>query len=207
MCRWSAVGLLYAEGYFHQQLDADGWQRERNERIDPEALGVQPTGIEVHVDLAGVDVTVRVWRVDVGRIPLYLLDTNVPTNPPEAIAVTNRLYGGDEQHRLRQEIILGIGGVRALRALGIHPQVFHTNEGHAGFLGLERIREWIDRGLSFDEAIEAVRAGSVFTTHTPVPAGIDRFPLELFERYFDVVRRAVRRHVRPTLRTRPGRRG
>ncbi|HYN35320.1 MAG TPA: alpha-glucan family phosphorylase, partial [Ilumatobacteraceae bacterium] len=179
-----AVGLLYAEGYFHQELDGDGWQRERNERIDPEALGVQPTGIEVHVDLAGVDVTVRVWRVDVGRIPLYLLDTNVPTNPPEAIAVTDRLYGGDEQHRLRQEIILGIGGVRALRALGIEPQVFHTNEGHAGFLGLERIREWIDRGLSFPEAIEAVRAGSVFTTHTPVPAGIDQFPLELFERYF-----------------------
>ena len=179
-----AVGLLYAEGYFHQELDGDGWQRERNERIDPEALGIQPTGIEVHVDLAGVDVTVRVWRVDVGRIPLYLLDTNVPTNPPEAIAVTDRLYGGDEQHRLRQEIVLGIGGVRAMRALGIHPQVFHTNEGHAGFLGLERIREWIDRGLSFGEAIEAVRAGSVFTTHTPVPAGIDQFPLELFERYF-----------------------
>ncbi len=178
------VGLLYAEGYFHQELDGDGWQRERNERIDPDALGIQPTGVEVHVDLAGVDVTVRVWRVDAGRIPLYLLDTNVPTNPPEAIAVTDRLYGGDEQHRLRQEIILGIGGVRALRALDIHPQVFHTNEGHAGFLGLERIREWVDRGLSFAEAIEAVRAGSVFTTHTPVPAGIDQFPLELFEPYF-----------------------
>ncbi len=178
------VGLLYAEGYFHQELDADGWQHERNERIDPEALGVQPTGVEVHVDLAGVDVTVRVWRVDAGRIPLYLLDTNVAGNPPEAIAVTDRLYGGDEQHRLRQEIILGIGGVRALRALDIHPQVFHTNEGHAGFLGLERIREWIGNGLSFAEAIEAVRAGSLFTTHTPVPAGIDRFSLELFTTYF-----------------------
>jgi starch phosphorylase len=178
------VGLLYTEGYFHQELDADGWQHERNERIDPEALGVQPTGVEVHVDLAGVDVTVRVWRVDAGRIPLYLLDTNVAGNPPEAIAVTDRLYGGDEQHRLRQEIVLGIGGVRALRALDIHPQVFHTNEGHAGFLGLERIREWTDRGLSFSESIEAVRAGSLFTTHTPVPAGIDRFSLELFTTYF-----------------------
>ncbi len=178
------VGLLYAEGYFHQELDGDSWQRERNEPIVPDALGIQPTGIEVHVDLAGVDVTVRVWRVDVGSIALYLLDTNVPINPPEAIAVTNRLYGGDEQHRLRQEIILGIGGVRALRALDIHPQVFHTNEGHAGFLGLERIREWVDRGLTFHEAIEAVRAGSLFTTHTPVPAGIDQFPLDLFERYF-----------------------
>ena len=178
------VGLLYAEGYFHQELDSESWQRERNERIDPDGLGIQPTGIEVRVDLAGVDVAVRVWRVDVGRIPLYLLDTNVPGNPPEAVAVTDRLYGGDEQHRLRQEIVLGIGGVRALRALDIHPQVFHTNEGHAGFLGLERIREWVDNGLSFAEAIEAVRAGSVFTTHTPVPAGIDRFPRDLFERYF-----------------------
>ncbi|MGA7756765.1 MAG: alpha-glucan family phosphorylase [Ilumatobacteraceae bacterium] len=178
------VGLLYAEGYFHQELDADSWQRERNERIDPEGLGIQPTGVEVRVDLAGVDVAVRVWRVDVGRIPLYLLDTNVPGNPPEAVAVTDRLYGGDEQHRLRQEIVLGIGGVRALRALDIHPQVFHTNEGHAGFLGLERIREWVGHGLSFAEAIEAVRAGSVFTTHTPVPAGIDQFPRDLFESYF-----------------------
>lgn len=178
------VGLLYAEGYFHQELDPDGWQTERNERIDPDALGIRPTGVEIRVELAGVDVAVRVWRVDVGRIRLYLLDTNVPGNPPDAVAVTDRLYGGDEQHRLRQEIVLGIGGVRALRALDIHPQVFHTNEGHAGFLGLERVREWVDRGLSFDEAIEAVRAGSVFTTHTPVPAGIDRFPRELFEEYF-----------------------
>jgi starch phosphorylase len=178
------VGLLYAEGYFHQLLDHDGWQRERNERIDPDGLGLHPTGVEIVVDLADVAVTVRVWRADVGRIRLYLLDTNVPSNPPEAIAITDRLYGGDEQHRLRQEIILGIGGVRALRALDIHPQVFHTNEGHAGFLGLERVREWVDRGLSFSEAIEAVRAGSLFTTHTPVPAGIDRFPQDLFERYF-----------------------
>ncbi len=178
------VGLLYAEGYFHQRLNSDGWQEEHNEAIDPDGLGLQPTGVEVHVALDGVDVVVRVWRVDVGRIPLYLLDTNVPGNPPGAVAVTDRLYGGDEQHRLRQEIVLGIGGVRALRALGIEPQVFHTNEGHAGFLGLERIREWTQRGLQFGEAVEAVRAGSVFTTHTPVPAGIDQFPLELFERYF-----------------------
>jgi glycogen phosphorylase len=178
------VGLLYAEGYFHQLLDNDGWQQERNDRIDPDALGLHPTGVEVVVDLADVAVTVRVWRADVGRIHLYLLDTNVASNPPEAIAVTDRLYGGDEEHRLRQEIILGIGGVRALRALDVHPQVFHTNEGHAGFLGLERIREWVEQGLSFDEAIEAVRAGSLFTTHTPVPAGIDRFPRALMEKYF-----------------------
>ncbi len=178
------VGLLYAEGYFHQLLDNDGWQQERNDRLDPDALGLHPTGVEIVVDLADVPVTVRVWRADVGGIRLYLLDTNVASNPPEAIAVTDRLYGGDEEHRLRQEIILGIGGVRALRALDIHPQVFHTNEGHAGFLGLERIREWVDRGLGFGEAIEAVRAGSLFTTHTPVPAGIDRFPRSLMEKYF-----------------------
>lgn len=178
------VGLLYSEGYFHQQLDADGWQQERNERIDPDALGLQPTGVHVVVDLADVAVTVRVWRAQVGSVRLYLLDTNVPGNPPEAIAVTDRLYGGNEEHRLRQEIILGIGGVRALRALDVHPQVFHTNEGHAGFLGLERIREWVAGGLTFAEAIEAVRAGSLFTTHTPVPAGIDRFPRELISHYF-----------------------
>ncbi len=178
------VGLLYTEGYFHQYLDADGWQHERNDTMDPDALGLHPTGVELAIDLAGVEVTVRVWRADVGRIHLYLLDTNVPGNPPDGIAVTDRLYGGNEEHRLRQEIILGIGGVRALRALDIHPQVFHTNEGHAGFLGLERIREWVGKGLTFAEAREAVRAGSLFTTHTPVPAGIDRFPHELFARYF-----------------------
>jgi len=178
------VGLLYAEGYFRQRLNADGWQEERNETINPHALGIVKTDVVIEVDLAGVTALVQVWRVDVGRVPLYLLDTNVPGNPPDVVAVTNRLYGGDEQHRLRQEIILGIGGIRALRALDLHPQVFHMNEGHAGFLGLERVREWTDRGLTFMEAIEAVRAGGVFTTHTPVPAGIDRFPRDLFERYF-----------------------
>jgi glycogen phosphorylase len=179
------VGLLYSEGYFRQQFNPDGWQEERNDTIDPNALGLVNTGVVVHVDLAGVAAAVQVWRVDVGRIPLYLLDTNVAGNPPDIVAVTNRLYGGDEQHRLRQEIVLGIGGVRALRALDLHPQVFHMNEGHAGFLGLERVREWVDRGLTFAEAVEAVRAGGVFTTHTPVPAGIDRFPRELFQLYFE----------------------
>lgn len=178
------VGLLYAEGYFRQSLNSDGWQEERNDRIDPTSLGLTDTGVIVHVDLAGVTAAVRVWRVDVGRIELYMLDTNLAENPPDIVSITNRLYGGDEQHRLRQEIVLGIGGVRALRAVGLDPQVFHMNEGHAGFLGLERVREWVDRGLTFDEAIEAVRAGGVFTTHTPVPAGIDRFPRDLFQRYF-----------------------
>lgn len=179
------VGLLYAEGYFRQYFNADGWQEERNDQVDPYALGLVNTGVVVDVELGDVTARVQVWRVDVGRVPLYLLDTNVAGNPPEVVAVTNRLYGGDEQHRLRQEIVLGIGGVRALRALDLHPQVFHMNEGHAGFLGLERTREWVARGLSFPEAVEAVRAGGVFTTHTPVPAGIDRFPRDLFKQYFE----------------------
>jgi len=178
------VGLLYTEGYFHQQLDADGWQQELTLNMDPESLGLTDTGVQVGVDFAGDPVTARVWRADVGRIALYLLDTDVEGNSPDGIAVTDRLYGGDNHHRLRQEIMLGIGGVRALRALGIHPQVFHTNEGHAGFLGLERIREHVAAGVPFAAAVEAVRGGGVFTTHTPVPAGIDRFPRELMERYF-----------------------
>ena len=170
-----AIGLLYAEGYFRQSLDADGWQQERYPSLEPAAMALTNTGKQVTLDLAGDMVTVTIWRSDVGRIPLYLLD---------APGVTDRLYGGDVEHRLRQEMVLGIAGVKALRALGIEPQVFHTNEGHAGFLAFERICEYVSQGLSFDEAVEASRAGGVFTTHTPVPAGIDRFPRELMEKYF-----------------------
>jgi glycogen phosphorylase len=179
-----AIGLLYTEGYFHQVLDANGWQQERALNMDPQSLGLTDTGVRVTVDLAGDPVAVRVWRCDVGRVPLFFLDTEVEGNSPDGIAVTDRLYGGDSHHRLRQEIILGIGGVRALRALGIHPEVFHSNEGHAGFLNLERIREHVLAGLPFAAAMEAVRAGCVFTTHTPVPAGIDRFEPELIDKYF-----------------------
>jgi starch phosphorylase len=178
------VGLLYAEGYFRQRLNADGWQEERFPRLDPAGLAISDTGEQVIVELAGEPVRVKVWRVDVGRLPLYLLDTAVAGNSPEGRAVTDRLYGGDVEHRLRQEIVLGIGGVRALRALGHTPTVFHCNEGHAGFNALERIRELVGLGLSFAEAVEQVRAASVFTTHTPVPAGIDRFPPELMYKYF-----------------------
>ena len=133
--------------------------------------------------------TAQVWLAQVGRVPLLLLDSYVEANEPALHEVTDRLYGGGSEHRLRQELLLGIGGVRAVRAFceitgHPEPEVFHTNEGHAGFLGLERIREYQDDGLSFDEALERSRAGTVFTTHTPVPAGIDRFPRELIERYF-----------------------
>ncbi|MET0579084.1 MAG: alpha-glucan family phosphorylase, partial [Ilumatobacteraceae bacterium] len=178
------IGLLYTEGYFRQRLDAEGWQQESVADFTPHSLGLVDTGVELAVDLAGDDVRIHVWRADVGRIPLYLLDTDVDGNSPDGVAVTDRLYGGDEHHRLRQEIVLGIGGVRALRALGLQPDVFHTNEGHAGFLGLERVREHVAAGLSFEAAIEAVRGGGVFTTHTPVPAGIDRFPRSLLAEYF-----------------------
>ncbi len=170
-----AIGLLYAEGYFRQNLDADGWQQERYPLLDTAGMALTKTAHQVSIDLAGGIVDVAVWRADVGRIAMYLL---------EAPGVTDRLYGGDVEHRLRQEMVLGIAGVRALRALGLAPQVFHTNEGHAGFLAFERIRELVADGLTFNEAVEATRAGGVFTTHTPVPAGIDRFPRELIEKYF-----------------------
>ena len=178
------MGLLYAEGYFRQRLDPDGWQVERFPRLDPAGLPIRDTGLTVPLDLAGEPLRVRIWRVEVGRVPLYLLDTDVDGNSPGTRAVTDRLYGGDTEHRLRQEIVLGIGGVRALRALGLHPQVMHSNEGHAGFAALERIRELVGSGLAFGEAVEVVRAGGVFTTHTPVPAGIDRFPEEMISQYF-----------------------
>jgi glycogen phosphorylase len=179
-----AIGLLYAEGYFRQRLNGDGYQEERFPRLDPHGLALTPTGVQVSVEMGDDIARLNVWQVQVGRIHLYLLDAAVDTNTPEIAAITNRLYGGDIEHRIRQEIVLGIGGVRALRALGLHPQVFHTNEGHAGFLSLERIRELVESGLTFAEAIEVVRAGGVFTTHTPVPAGIDRFPHDLMEKYF-----------------------
>jgi starch phosphorylase len=178
------VGLLYTEGYFRQRLNADGWQEERYPRLEPAHLAATPTGAQITIDLAGDIVRVNIWQLLVGRTTLYLLDTLVEGNSAEAAAVTDRLYGGDIEHRIRQEIVLGIGGVRALRALGLGPQVFHTNEGHAGFLALERMRELVNGGLTCAEAVEAVRAGGVFTTHTPVPAGIDRFPRDLMEMYF-----------------------
>ena len=201
-----AVGLLYTEGYFRQRLDADGWQQESVADFTPLSLGFADTGVEVTVDLAGDPVRAHVWRADVGRIPLYLLDTDVDGNSPDGVAVTDRLYGGDEHHRLRQEIVLGIGGVRALRALGLQPDVFHMNEGHAGFLGLERIRELVAAGLSFDAAdrgrprrrrVHDAHAGA--GRHRPLPARADGGVLH-------VVRQGARRHVRRAVRARRARR-
>src|SRR5438270_7087306 len=180
------VGLMYRLGYFRQHLDSDGWQEERYPVLDPHAMALELVdGVRVSVDLAGTALEAQVWLAQVGRVKLYMLDADIEPNEPDVRAVTDRLYGGGPEHRIRQEILLGVGGVRALEAVGAETQVFHTNEGHAGFLGLERIRRLITvDGLSWEEAVEAVRAGTVFTTHTPVPAGIDRFPREMMERYF-----------------------
>ncbi|MEO6701168.1 MAG: alpha-glucan family phosphorylase, partial [Jatrophihabitantaceae bacterium] len=187
------VGLLYRAGYFAQSLSREGWQQERYPSLDPQGLPITPLrdaeGTPVRVTLQlpqGRLLHAQVWLASVGRVPLLLLDSDVEDNDVAARGVTDRLYGGGPEHRLLQELLLGVGGVRAVRAYCAvtgHPlpEVFHTNEGHAGFLGIERISELSDgpAKLSFDEALTAVRAGTVFTTHTPVPAGIDRFDRDL----------------------------
>ena len=191
------VGLLYRSGYFRQSLTADGWQAERYPSLDPHGLPLRlltdggDSPVLIHVSMPGSRVLrARVWIAQVGRIPLLLLDSDIADNDPELRGVTDRLYGGDQDHRIKQEILAGIGGVRAIRAYtrahGLpDPEVFHMNEGHAGFLGVERIRELVTTdALDFDSALAAVRAGTVFTTHTPVPAGIDRFPADLVRHYF-----------------------
>ncbi|PPK62359.1 alpha-glucan family phosphorylase [Actinokineospora auranticolor] len=191
------VGLLYRSGYFRQSLSLDGWQVEHYPVVDPDGLPLvpltEPSGapILVHVAMPGGRVLrARIWKAQVGRVPLLLLDSDIEENAEDLRGVTDRLYGGDQDHRIRQEILAGVGGVRAVRTYceltGVpQPEVFHTNEGHAGFLGLERLRELVSgQGLDFDQALSAVRAGTVFTTHTPVPAGIDRFPVDLVQHYF-----------------------
>ncbi|WP_157156526.1 alpha-glucan family phosphorylase [Diaminobutyricimonas sp. LJ205] len=191
-----AVGLFYRNGYFRQSISREGWQEESYPTLDPDGLPFtllrNPDGTPAQVVLAlpeGRALSARVWRVAVGRVTLLLLDTDIPSNDADLRSVTDRLYGGGSEHRLLQELLLGIGGVRAIRQFtaltgGQAPEVFHTNEGHAGFLGLERLSDLIGGGLSMDEAMQVVRAGTVFTTHTPVAAGIDRFETSLVERYF-----------------------
>src|SRR5580658_2223801 len=175
------VGLLYQKGYLQQSLGPDGWQYERTPVNDFYSLPITPeTGADgnellVEVRLAGTPVFLKVWRIDVGRVKLYLLDSNIPQNPsPEHREITNQLYGGDRHTRICQEIVLGIGGLRALKELGLQPTVYHMNEGHSAFLALERIRLLMAKyALSFEEALDAARTNNVFTTHTSVPAGID----------------------------------
>jgi glycogen phosphorylase len=185
------VGLLYQQGYFHQFLNADGWQGERYPKNDFYNMPIQIQKNEqgdplmVEVDFPGRKVYAQIWKAQVGRNNLYLLDTNVAQNSDSDKLITGELYGGDIEKRIQHEIILGIGGVRALKVLNITPTVFHMNEGHSAFLALERIRGYMEENnLSFNQAKELTKAGNIFTTHTPVPAGIDRFPVKLMENYF-----------------------
>ncbi|HYF52138.1 MAG TPA: alpha-glucan family phosphorylase [Planctomycetota bacterium] len=184
------VGLFYHNGYFRQYLNHEGWQQEflagndfYNLPCTLETKDGKP--IVVDVDLPGRRVYAQIWRVQVGRVPLYLLDTRIDQNKIEDRAITDQLYGGDHEHRLKQEIVLGVGGIRALRALGIEPQVCHMNEGHSAFLAIERIRILIqEKGQHFHQALEAGIPGNIFTTHTPVPAGNEVFGIDLMDRYF-----------------------
>ncbi len=184
------VGLLYQQGYFRQYLANDGWQQESYPVNDfynmalEQVLDEQGRPLHVTVRLAGEATVIAVWKAQVGRLPLYLLDTNVHENPRHLQDITDQLYGGNEETRIRQELVLGIGGLRALTAMGLSPDVCHMNEGHSAFLSVERIRILMrEHGLTFAEALQGARAGNVFTTHTPVPAGFDAFPRDLMVKY------------------------
>ncbi len=184
------VGFLYPQGYFRQHITRDGAQEAFYDKLHfsqapaVPALGPDGTEIMISAELPGRRIHAKVWKVQVGRVPLYLMDTDVAPNAPNDRELSARLYGGDREIRISQEIVLGIGGVRALRALGISPAAWHINEGHAAFLNLERCRELISKGLSFREARETISTNSLFTTHTPVPAGNDTFSYELVDKYF-----------------------
>jgi len=199
------IGFLYPQGYFTQRITGDGAQEALYEKLDFSEVPATPAltsdgkPVLVHVDLPGRTVYAKVWRIQVGRIPLYLMDTDVERNAPQDRELSARLYGGDHEMRISQEFVLGIGGVRVLRALGLNPSVWHMNEGHSAFLNLERIRELVQgvplpltpppyqgrgEGMPFAAAVEVVRAGSIFTTHTPVPAGHDAFSFDLMEKFF-----------------------
>ena len=180
-----AVGLFYRDGFFQQALE-DGGQRERYVTNNPRFLALRATPARVELNLADRVVTARVWQADVGSTKLFLLDTDLEINDELGRRVSDRLYSGDREHRIRQELLMGVGGVRAIRQLGYEPAKFHLNEGHAGFLALELLAEEVGKGLPLDQAVEAIRSRIVFTTHTPVPAGIDRFAPDLMRRYLGV---------------------
>ena len=185
------VGFLYPQGYFTQKLSADGWQQASYEKLNfalvPAVPAKTPDGLDavIEVRLPGRAIFAKVWRIQVGRVPLFLMDTDVEANAPADRELSARLYGGDHEMRVAQEFVLGIGGVRALRALGYNPRVWHLNEGHSAFSVLERARELVHQGMTFEQAHNAIRATTVFTTHTPVPAGNDAFGFDLIEKYFD----------------------
>jgi starch phosphorylase len=185
------VGFLYPQGYFRQQIAGDGTQEAIYEKLSFAEVPALPAfdrdgrEIVVEVELPGRVIYAKVWVIQVGRVPVYLMDTDIHPNAPPDRHLSARLYGGDREMRLSQEMVLGIGGVRTLRALGIQPSAWHANEGHPAFMLLERARELVQSGLSFDQAAEVIRATSVFTTHTPVPAGHDVFPFDMMAHFFD----------------------
>ncbi|MGH3048641.1 MAG: alpha-glucan family phosphorylase, partial [Gaiellaceae bacterium] len=187
------VGLMYRRGYFRQLLDENDRQTERYPDNDPARLPLRLEDVTVEVELADdtgslVPVSAKVWRAQVGRVSLYLLDTDVETNPDWARSVTDTLYGGDREHRIRQELVLGLGGIRALHALGIEPTVYHMNEGHSAFLQLERLRRLVEEeGVALDAALQRLRASTVFTTHTPVPAGNEAFVADRARRHLEAL--------------------
>ena len=185
-----AIGLLYQQGYFRQEIDAQGRQHALYPFNDPGQLPISPVRepngewLRIVLPLPGFKLWIRVWQVQVGKVKLYLLDTNDPANPPAYRGITTELYGGGPELRVKQELVLGIGGWRLLRALGLHPEVCHLNEGHAAFAVLERAGSYMeDNGQPFDVALTVTRAGNLFTTHTPVAAGFDRFTPSLIEPY------------------------
>ena len=184
------VGFLYPQGYFRQRLDPSGWQEAIYTKLNfadvAATPAITPDGHEVvvEVELPGRTIYAKVYRIQVGRVSLFLMDTDIHPNSPQDRELSARLYGGNQEMRVAQEIVLGIGGVRALRQLGIAPTVWHMNEGHSAFLVLELARELVQQGMAFAEAVRAIRTRTVFTTHTPVPAGNDAFPLPLIEKYF-----------------------
>ncbi|MFC1939461.1 alpha-glucan family phosphorylase [Chloroflexota bacterium] len=186
-----AIGFMYPQGYFQQSISVEGWQEENYIHLDFSKAPVTPIlssdGRRCLVEVQLEDRTLHIgaWLVSLGRVSIYLLDTDIEENKPEDRQLSGRLYTSDREHRLQQEILLGIGGVRVLRMMGIEPSIWHANEGHTAFMMLERIREEVARGTAFDKALESVRKNSVFTTHTPVPAGHDIFPAELIKQYFE----------------------
>jgi starch phosphorylase len=185
-----SIGFMYPEGYVHQVISEDGWQESRDEVLDREAASIsrvlneEGSQLVVKVPLTEPPIYVAIWRLDVGRVPLYLMDTDMESNDPWNRGITARLYAGDKEQRLRQEIVLGIGGSEVLERMGINHSVLHLNEGHPSFAILERIRDGVQKGMSYEEAFHKVRNTTVFTTHTPVPAGHDVFPFPLMEKYF-----------------------
>ncbi|HUV15710.1 MAG TPA: alpha-glucan family phosphorylase [Pelolinea sp.] len=188
----AGMGFIYKQGYFVQKITEDGWQETSHYHFDFAEIPIisildgNDEPVTVSVELPGRSVTARVWMLQVGRVPLFLLDTSNSNNEKNDKALTSRLYSSDPEVRITQEMLLGIGGVRALRKLGFNPSLWHMNEGHSAFLTLERFREFAVAGLSYEETVEKVRKNNVFTTHTPVPAGNDQFPIWMIDKYFPI---------------------